>query len=386
MELSKRAERVPASGIRKMFEVAKDYDNVVNLCIGEPGFKTPQNVLDAAKRVLEEGRVRYTSTTGIDELRLAVKDKLKRDNDIEVSSIDEIMITTGAGEALALSLLALINDGDEVIISNPYWTNYRGYISTSGGKEVLVETFEEDNFSIKASEIEKAITDKTKVIILNSPSNPTGAVIAKEEWIKIGHLAKDHNIMIVSDEPYEKLVYDGVKNFSLASDPRFKENVMTVNSLSKTYAMTGWRIGYVYGPKHIIKGMVKLQENLSTCVNYVSQYAALEALNGPQDAVTSMVAEYKKRRDILVSGLNELEGVTCLVPPASFYAFPNIKSLNMTSQEVAEYLVREIQVVTTPGTAFGSAGEGYLRISFASSEEDIREALRRLKTSKLFNK
>ena len=386
MELSKRAERVPASGIRKMFEVAKDYDNVVNLCIGEPGFKTPQNVLDAAKRVLEEGRVRYTSTTGIDELRLAVKDKLKRDNGIEVSSIDEIMITTGAGEALALSLLALINDGDEVIISNPYWTNYRGYISTSGGKEVLVETFEEDNFSIKASEIEKAITDKTKVIILNSPSNPTGAVIEKEEWIKIGHLAKENNIMILSDEPYEKLVYDGVKNFSLASDPRFKENVMTVNSLSKTYAMTGWRIGYVYGPRHIIKGMVKLQENLSTCVNYVSQYAAIEALNGPQDAVEVMIGEYKKRRDILVSGLNELEGVTCLVPPASFYAFPNIKALNMTSQEVAEYLVREIQVVTTPGTAFGSAGEGYLRISFASSEEDIREALRRLKTSKLFNK
>lgn len=386
MEISRRAEAIPMSGIRKMFEVAKSYENVVNLCIGEPGFKTPQNIVDAAKEVLDEGYIKYTSTIGIDELRQAIADKLKRDNGIEVGSISEIIITNGAGESLALSLQAIINPGDEIIIPNPAWTNYQGYVSASGGKEVRVDTFEKDNFSIKAAAIEEKITDKTRVIMLNSPSNPTGAVIAKEEWIKIGRLAKKNDIMIISDEPYEKIVYDDAVNFSLASLEEFKDNVLTVNSLSKTYAMTGWRVGYTHGPAHIIRGMVKLQESLSTCINYISQRAGVEALNGPQDAVDEMVEVYKKRRDLLVNGLNELEGVTCLMPQASFYAFPNIKSLNMTSQEVAEALIKEVQVVTTPGSAFGTAGEGYLRLSFASSEEDIIEAIKRLKTSELFKK
>lgn len=386
MELSKRAQNVPLSGIRKMFELAKDYDNVVNLCIGEPGFKTPENIIDAAQKVLETGNIKYSSTVGIDALRKAVWKKLEDENGIKVGSIDEIMITTGAGEALALSVQALINPGDEVIISNPYWTNYRGYISVAGGEEVLVDTFEEDGFSIKASSIEKAITSKTKMIILNSPSNPTGAVISKEEWIKIGKLAKKHKLMILSDEPYEKLLYDGVENFSLASMPEFKENVITVNSLSKTYAMTGWRVGYVHAPAYIIKGIAKLKENLSTCVNSISQYAAIEALSGPQNQLLIMVEEYKKRRDLLVNALNQLEGVSCMMPQASFYAFPNIKKLNMTSDQVAEFLIKEIQVVTTPGSAFGSAGEGYLRLSFASSQEDIIEAIKRLKTSSLFKK
>lgn len=386
MRLSKRAQAVPKSGIRKMFAVADQYDDVVNLCIGEPGFKTPQNIIDAAKEKLEEGHIKYTATVGIDELREAVMDKLKNKNKINVGSIEEIMITTGAGEALALSLMALIDPGDEVILPNPHWTNYLGHIASSRGIAVPVDTFEKDGFSIKAQAIREKISDKTRVIILNSPSNPTGAVIPKEELIEIGKLAKENDIIILSDEPYEELVFDGLSNFSVGSVEEFKNNVITVNSFSKTYAMTGWRIGYAHGPKEIIAGMVKLQENLSTCVNHLSQYAAIEALNGPQDAVKEMADEYKERRDLLVNGLNELEGVTCAMPQGTFFAFPNIKALNMTSDKVAEKIVEEVQVVTTPGSAFGSAGEGYLRLSFASDKEDIIEALKRLKNCSLFNK
>ena len=386
MQISTRAQSVPSSGIRKMFEIAKDYDNVINLCIGEPGFKTPQNIVDAGKAILDKGYIKYTSTKGIDELREVIAVKLKKDNNIEADPETEILITPGAGESLAISLLALINQGDEIILPNPHWPNYLGHIAISGGTAVQVDTFEEDNFSIKAQAIEDGISDKTKVILLNSPSNPTGAIIPKEELIKIGKLAKKHDIMIISDEPYEKLTYDGLSNFSLASLEEFKDHVITVNSFSKTYAMTGWRIGYAQGPAKVIKAMTKLQENLSTCVNYISQNAAVEAMSGPQDAITEMAEEYRKRRDLLVNGLNELKGVSCIMPQGTFFAFANIKELNMSSQEVAETLVKEVQVVTTPGNAFGSAGEGYLRFSFASSEEDIIEALNRLKGCSLFNK
>lgn len=386
MDLSNRAKNTPASGIRKMFDLANDYDDVINLCIGEPGFTTPQNIIDAAKKALDEGHTKYTANAGIIELRRALAKKLKNDNNIEANPENELIVTTGAGEAIVLSLMAIINPGDEVILPDPYWPNYLGHIAIVGGEPVFVETSEEDNFSLKAESIKKKITDKTKVIIINSPSNPTGGIIPEEELIKIGKLAKENGIIIVSDEPYEKLVYDGLSNFSLASVEEFKDNIITINSFSKTYAMTGWRVGYAHGPKNIIGGMVKLQENLSSCVNASAQYGAIEAINGPQNAVEEMVKEYKDRRDLLVNGLNELEGVSCTMPQGAFYAFPNIKELNMSSQDVAETLIKEVQVVTTPGSAFGFAGEGYLRLSFASSKEEIMESLSRLKKCSLFNK
>lgn len=386
MKLSLRALNSPASGIREMFELANDYDNVINLCIGEPGFITPANVINAGKRALDEGHTKYTSNAGVIELRRVLAEKLKKDNGIEADPENELIVTTGAGEAIVLTLLALVNDGDEVIIPNPSWPNYLGHIATVSGKAVLVETLEEEGFSLKAEAVKKAITDKTKVIIVNSPSNPTGAIIPKEELIEIGKIAKENDIVIVSDEPYEKLIYDGATNFSLGSCEEFKDHVVTVNSFSKTYAMTGWRVGYAHGPEYIIKAMVKLQENLSSCVNSASQQACIEAITGSQDAVYEMVEEYRKRRDMLVSGLNELPGVSCIVPKGAFYAFSNIKKLGMTSSEVAKTIIREVQVVTTPGSAFGSAGEGYLRLSFASSMEDIVEALNRLKRCSLFNK
>lgn len=384
MKLSKRALNSPPSGIREMFELANNYDDVINLCIGEPGFTTPNNIIEAAKKALDKGHTKYTSNAGIIELRRVLAEKLEKDNGIKADPENELIVTTGAGEAIVLSLMALVDEGDEVILPNPAWPNYLGHIATVGGVVVSVDTFEEDNFSLKAEAIKKAITDRTKVIIVNSPSNPTGAIMNKDELIEIGKLAKENNIMVISDEPYEKLIYGGKTHFSLASVEEFKDNVITINSFSKTYAMTGWRVGYAHGPKEIISAMVKLQENLSSCVNASAQVAGIEAIIGPQNAVCEMVEEYRKRRDLLVEGLNELKGVSCIVPDGAFYAFPNIKALGKSSKEVAETIIREVQVVTTPGSAFGTAGEGYLRLSFASSTEDIIEALDRLKNCTLF--
>ena len=386
MNLSIRALNSPPSGIREMFELAKDYDNVVNLCIGEPGFTTPTNIIDAGKKALDEGHTKYTSNAGVIELRRVLSEKLKKDNGIDSDPENNLIVTTGAGEAIILTLLALINDGDEIIIPDPSWPNYLGHIATVGGKVVQVSTFEDDGFSLKADAVKKAITDKTKVIIVNSPSNPTGAVMSKEELIKIGKIAKENDIIIISDEPYEKLIYDGLTHFSLGSLEEFKDNVVTINSFSKTYAMTGWRVGYANGPQYIINAMVKLQENISSCVNSSAQQACIEAIAGKQDAVHKMIEEYKNRRDILVKGLNEIEGVSCISPKGAFYAFANIKALGMSSADAAKTIIKEVQVVTTPGSAFGLAGEGYLRFSFASSTEDIVEALSRFKKCSLFNK
>lgn len=379
MKISNRALSGPASGIRRMFELARNYENVVNLCIGEPGFGTPDNIIESACEALHEGHTKYTSNAGVLELREALAAKLEKDNHIVTDPAKNLIVTTGAGEAIMLSMLTLVNPGDEVIIPDPCWPNYYGHIGIAEGVAVPAKSYEKDGFALTAASIESVVTDKTKVLIINSPSNPTGAVIEREELLKIGKLAKKYDFMIVSDEPYEKLIYDGNEHFSLGSVEELKDYVITVNSFSKTYSMTGWRVGYAVGPESVIQPMVKLQENLSSCVNSAAQQACIEALNGPQSAVDSMVAEYKKRRDLLVNGINELPGFSCLAPKGAFYAFVNIQGLGVDSERAAEQILESIQVVTTPGSAFGQAGEGYLRISFASSTEDIEEALERLK-------
>ena len=379
MKISNRALSGPASGIRRMFELARNYEDVVNLCIGEPGFGTPDNIIESACDALHEGHTKYTSNAGVLELREALAAKLEKDNNIVADPAENLIVTTGAGEAIMLSMLTLVDPGDEVIIPDPCWPNYYGHIGIAEGVAVPAKSYEKDGFALTAESIESVVTEKTKVLIINSPSNPTGAVIEKEELMKIGALAKKHGFIIVSDEPYEKLIYDGNEHFSLGSVEELKDYVITVNSFSKTYSMTGWRVGYAVGPKSVIQPMVKLQENLSSCVNSAAQQACIEALNGPQSAVDSMVAEYKKRRDLLVNGINELPGFSCLAPKGAFYAFVNIQGLGVDSERAAEQILESIQVVTTPGSAFGKAGEGFLRISFASSTEDIEEALKRLK-------
>ena len=376
--LSKTATNYPASGIRYMFDLAAQYDNLINLGVGEPNFKTPQHIKEAGKKAIDEDYTHYVSNAGIVELRQSIVDKYKRELGLEYTA-ENVMVSVGAMEAIILTLVTIINPGDEVIVTNPCYPNYLGQIMIVGGKVVSVPIYEENEFKLQPEDLEKAITPKTKAIFLNSPNNPVGAVLDKEDIEALAEVVQKHNLIIISDEVYEKILFDGHTHFSMSQIPQVKDKVVIINSFSKTYAMTGWRIGYaVVGDKDIISRMPKLQEGLTSCVASFIQMAAIEAINGPQDAVARMVADYIRCRDILIDGLNAIPGIKCMKSPGSFYAFPNIKAFGKTSFDFAVKLLKEAGVVAVPGSAFGSMGEGYLRFSFANSDENLREAIRRI--------
>lgn len=378
MKISKHVQALPASGIRRMFDLAARYEDVINLCIGEPDFATPQNIIDAGCYALNHGYTKYVANAGLPELREAVAEKVEICNHIPCRP-DNVMITNGAGQSLMSVLQCLIEPGDEAIVPDPGFPNYLGYLMMARAEIVMVPTYEEHRFHMQIEDIRNAITPKTRVILINSPCNPTGAVMEREELIEIGKLAVENDIVIVSDEPYETILYDGRIPFSLASVPEFRDHVVTVNSFSKSYAMTGWRVGYTIGPEELIQSMTLLQESLTSSVNAAAQYAASRALREDQSSVERMRRTYEERRDTLVKGLNEIKGVSCILPEGAFYAFVNIRGTGMTSEELAGKLVEECQVVTTPGTAFGACGEGYLRISYASAAEVLEEAIARMK-------
>ena len=378
MEISSRVSSLPPSGIRKMFEMASKYENVINLCIGEPDFETPDHIIKAGCYGLNNGYTKYVANAGLPELRAAVAKKARKRNKLDCTS-SNVMITNGAGQSLMSAFQCLINAGDEVIISDPYFPNYLGYLMLAGAEVIKVKTYEENGFHLQYEDIKKAITPKTKAILVNSPCNPTGAVMEREELIRIGELALEHDIIIVSDEPYESIVYDGRESFCLASIPLLKDNVVTVNSFSKSYAMTGWRVGYTIGPRNLIDSMTLLQESLTSSVNASAQYAAVTALESDQDAVVKMKNIYEDRRNMLVEGLNEINGIKCIKPEGAFYAFANIRDTGMSSEGLAKKLVEGCQVITTPGNAFGDGGEGYIRISYASGMDLLKEALYRIK-------
>jgi len=380
MLLSKRASANPESGIREMFDRARHYSNVINLGIGEPDYPTPDIIIESAINALQKGLTKYTPNAGILELREAVMYKLFTENRLKGTGEDNIIVTTGASEAIILSLFALTDPGDEVIVPVPCWPNYIGQITLAGLKPVPVETFKKDRFHIRCDSLKEAISPKTKAIIINSPSNPTGAVLSIDELEQIGRIAKENKLMIISDEPYEKLVYDEKTHFSIGAIDGMNGNVLTVNSFSKTYSMTGWRVGYIHGPKSIISKMAKLQENLSSCVNAPSQYACVKALAVSSGEIDKMRASYLQRRKIIVEGLNSLPGVSCLWPEGAFYVFPDVSALGRNSREIAFEWLDKCQVVTVPGSAFGSAGEGFLRLSFASGEKSINDAIERIRS------
>lgn len=374
--LSQVVKDYPASGIRKMFDLAEKYDDVVKLTLGEPNFDTPVNIKEAAKKAIDEGYTHYNPNAGLKELREVVAQKYKKYSDDY--TFENVIITVGALEALTLCLLTTVDPGDEVIIPDPCFPNYVGQIMIAGAKAVSVPVYEENDFNIRAEDIEKAITSKTKAILLNSPSNPLGSVLDKDEIIKIAKIVEKYDLLVYSDEVYDQLVFDGVEYFSIAQIPEVRNRVLVLNSLSKSHAMTGWRIGYILGSKDIVSNMPKLQEGIVSCVSTFIQKAAIEAITGPQDAVSSMINDYLRRRDILTDGLNNIPGISCKKSPGSFYAFANIKSFGKSSQEFAEELVTGAKVVTVPGSAFGSMGEGYLRLVFANSDENLKEAVRRI--------
>lgn len=374
--LSNVAKSYPASGIRKMFDLAEKYPDAVKLTVGEPNFDTPVNIKEAAKKAIDDGFTHYCPNGGLKELRQAIAQEYKKySKDYEY---ENVMITVGGMEAIYLSLLSTVNPGDEVIIPDPCFPNYVGQVMMAGAVPVSVPIYEENDFNIQAVDIEKAITSKTRAILLNSPSNPLGSVLGRDEIIKIAEIADKHNLIVISDEVYDRLIFDGKEYFSIAQVPEVKDRVLVINSFSKTHAMTGWRIGFVVGNKEIISIMPKLQEGLVSCVSTFTQKAALEAINGSRRDVERMYNDYLRRRDILIDGLNSIPGITCKKSPGSFYAFANIKSFGKTSEEFAEELLKNAGVVTVPGSAFGKMGEGYLRTVFANSDENLKEAVKRI--------
>ena len=378
MRPSDRVENIPRSGIRAIFDQARNIPGLVHLELGEPDFRIPDHIMEAAIQALREGFTKYTPNAGVEDLRQAISEKLKRENQIDTDPNEEIIVTAGAMEALSLSILCTIDEGDEVLIPDPGYVSYIAHVLLAGGVPVFFPLKEENDFRDRVDELENLVTKKTRMMIMNSPSNPTGAVDLREDLKNIADLANDHDILVLSDEPYERLVYPGHTHYSIAALPGMLERTVNIFSFSKSYAMTGMRIGYIASNRELIRQMVKMQEHFVGSINSPAQRAAIAALRGPQDCVTNMLREYTRRRDVLVDGLNKTGMITCKKPPGTFYAFPNILKTGFDSRTFAEILLKEARVVTVPGIAFGKNGEGHLRLSFATSIENVNEAVKRI--------
>jgi aspartate/methionine/tyrosine aminotransferase len=372
--LAARTHEIEWSGIRVMFALADEIPEVVNLGIGQPDFDTPEFIREAAKKALDEGYTRYPPAKGFVDLREAIAEKLKRENNIDADPDTEIFVSVGAMQGIFNTALHLLNPADEVIVIDPGY-DYYSQIRLFGGVPVRVPAFEKNRFKVDPDDIQKAITDKTKLMIINTPSNPTGAVLDKKIIKAIANLARQHNIIVLSDEPYESIIFDGQQHVSLASFDGMKALTISAFTLSKTYAMTGWRVGYVVAPKPFIDEMEKLMEHMVSGVTAVAQRAALAAITGSQACVSEMVRAYERRRKIIYEGLNAIDGVSCILPESTFYAFPNISGFGLTSWELAKYLVKKHRVAVIPGSIFGNNGEGYIRISFALNSQTLKEGI-----------
>jgi aspartate/methionine/tyrosine aminotransferase len=362
-----------------MFELAARVPDAISLSVGQPDFDTPEHIVRAGQIALAEGHTRYAPALGLPELREAIASKVWRANGIDIDPQQEAIVTAGAVEGLLLILLAVLDPGDEVILPDPSYTNFEGIIRVINGVPVRVPVREENGFRLEAGQVEKAIGKRTRVVIVNSPANPTGAVLHRADLEALAELALRHNLLIISDEAYEAFLYDGLAHTSVASFPGMKDRVASVYTLSKTYAMTGWRIAYVVGPQWLVNQMHKMQEDVVSCVATFVQHAAVAALDGPQDCVRQMVSAFDARRRFMVKALNEIEGIRCLEPQGAFYLFPNISALGRSSSDVAVSLLDTSKVVCVPGTAFGPRGEGYLRISYGASMEDLEEGVQRIR-------
>jgi aspartate aminotransferase len=357
---------------------------IVDLGGGEPDFNTPSHINEAAILAIIEGFTHYTSSRGLPALLDAIAQKLANENGVVVNPRSDIIVTPSAKHALFISLMALLNPGDQVIIPTPSWVSYKSMVQLNGAYPVEVPLRSEDNFSISLNALETKITPRTKVILVNSPNNPTGRVLSYEEASLIVEFAKQHDLIILSDEIYEKIVYDDSTHVSLASIPGAAERTLTINGFSKAYAMTGWRLGYVAGPADIIGEILKVQQHSVGCASSFVQFGGISALQGDQQPLVSMRESYAKRRKLIVDGLNAIPGISCRVPDGTFYAFADIRGTDMNnSVEFCDWLLRKARVAVTPGTAFGSGGEGHIRLSFATSSEVISDAVNRIRNGVL---
>ena len=374
--LSKTITGIKPSGIRKFFDLASERADAISLGVGEPDFDTPWHIRDEGIYSLEKGRTFYTSNSGLIELRTEICNYYRRRFNISYDPSSETIITVGGSEAIDIALRAMVDPGDEVIVPQPSYVSYEPCAILAGAKPVIIELKNEDEFRLTAKELEDAITDRTKILVLPFPNNPTGAVMEKEDLEKIAKICIEKDIFVLSDEIYAELTYCG-DHVSIASIPGMKERTIVINGFSKAYAMTGWRLGYAMGPKKIIEQMTKIHQFAIMCAPTTSQYAAVEAIKNGDEDVKMMRTSYDQRRKFLMNAFAEMK-LPCFEPFGAFYVFPDIREFNMTSEEFAFSLLDAQNVAVVPGTAFGDSGEGFLRISYAYSIEKLKTAMKRI--------
>ena len=376
--VSSMVDAMPPSGIRKFFDLVNVMEGAISLGVGEPDFVTPWHIREACIYSLESGITSYTSNKGTPELRECITEHVKRDAGLDYDSEDEILITTGVSEAVDLAFRATLNPGDEVIVPEPCYVAYVPDITLAGGVPVIVPTKPSDHFKVRPEEISVALTERTKALMLSYPNNPTGAVMTKEDLEELADVVVEHDILVISDEVYGELTYSG-RHFSFAGLEGMQDRTIILNGLSKSHAMTGWRIGFALGNAALVSAMTKIHQYTMLCAPVMAQVAALEALQRGEEGMLQMKHEYDLRRRLFVSGLNRI-GLDCFEPQGAFYAFPSIQHTGMTSEAFSEQLLKEHKVAVVPGSVFGQSGEGFLRCSYATSREELIEALDRMET------
>ena len=376
MRISKVVEKIKPSGIREFFDLVIGMKDVISLGVGEPDFATPWNICESAIFSLEKGYTSYTSNKGLYELRLAISRYLNNKFSLSYSPDRNILVTTGVSEAVDLALRAILNRGDKILVSDPSYVSYDPVSELAGGKVILVKTGESDNFKLTPELIKRHISKGVKAIVLNYPANPTGVSYLRKELLALSKIFIDNNLIVISDEIYDELTYD-FPHTPLATLPGMKQRTIYLNGFSKAFAMTGWRVGYACGPEEIISAMTKIHQYTMLCSPIMGQLGAIEALRGSAKSVLEMKREYKRRREFIVSKLNEI-GLCCAMPEGTFYVFPSIKKTGMNSADFAKKLLYKEKVAVVPGTAFGSQGEGHIRIAYASSMDNLKEATQRI--------
>ena len=375
--ISNKVAALKPSGIRKFFDLARQIPGVVSLGVGEPDFETPWHIREEGVRALQQGKTYYTANAGLEELRRAIAGYTKRKIGVEYDPTAEVFVTVGGSEAIDGALRVILDPGDEVIYTEPCYVSYMPCIALADGVPVSIKLKNENRFKLTPEELEAAITPKTKAVLLSFPSNPTGAVMTKEDLERIAPIIEKHDLLVISDEIYSELTYNGLEHVSIASLPGMRDRTVVINGFSKAFAMTGWRLGYAVGPEDIIRQMIKVHQFAIMCAPTVSQYAAVEAMNNGDEDVEHMRESYDQRRRYLLNELKKM-GLPCFEPEGAFYIFPDIREFGMTSEEFATELLRSEKLAVVPGDAFGESGEGFIRISYAYSLKELREAIRRL--------
>jgi aminotransferase len=374
--LSNRVQQIKPSGIRRFFDLASKMDNIISLGVGEPDFVTPWNIREASISSLERGFTAYSANAGIIELRREISSYMNKRFSVQYDPESEVLVTVGASEAIDIGMRAILNEGDEVIIVEPSFVSYVPLVQMAGGVPISVGTNNQDNFKVSAKQIEAAITDRTKALMLCFPNNPTGATMSREDMLEIALLAERHDLLVFSDEIYAELSYDE-KHVSFGSLPNMKDRTILISGFSKSFAMTGWRLGFVLAPEDLLSAMLKLHQYSLMCAPTMAQYGALEALKSGMDDIERMKQSYKQRRNYVVKSFKEI-GLSCHTPGGAFYAFPSIESTGLTSEQFAEKLLLEERVAVVPGHVFGAGGEGHIRCSYATSMDNLEQSVERI--------